>query len=393
MIIHKRAFAAIMTLAVGTALSLPSGHLFAAALAPELPAAAAASTLPKTVRSPEHPIIREKGSVYLPLRETAAMLDLQVLWNAGKSSIEVTGLYQALSLKVGQPKAYTASNAVIMLGAPTLIREGVTYVSDKLFSKAFNLPVTWNDKTGEIAVPYAERYLKSSSGKQLFWVHKGQGVVYSGPSGTLPSRAGAAKVHDLDWVTLSARTINSTSYVLSISNAFGEPHINESRYRLLLHKGQLVRQAHTSYRGVRNLGMNENVFAFQGNLVMVDRNILTLVNPDGHVFQTYHLADITGIDDAFAVEAVEPEFLVVRPYQKGTLMLIDRHSNKSVVLYPQLLGAEDQAWLEEFPDTDVDYPGDQLRYTGRSGNTLSFEWASFTDNRQIHFTYALPPFS
>jgi hypothetical protein len=388
------AYGAAIVCVVGMTLAL-SPDSAAAASSPSVTApstVALASSAQQSRRMLEHEVLREHGIDYFPLRDVAPVLDLQVLWNADKSSIEVTGLYQALSLKIGQPKAYTADNKVIMLGAPTVIREGRTYVSGQLFSKAFNLPLRLESKT-EISVPYMERYLKAVSGREVFWLHKEKGVVYSGTSGQLPVRAGTVNVRGLDWATLAVRTVNSASYVLDINNAFGEPHINVSNYRALLHEGRLVRQAVSSYGGMRNLGMKDNVSAFQGNLVMMDQNMLYLVNPDGHVFKTYNLAELTGIEDAFALEAIDTDLLLVRPYQKGTLFLIDRRSGESTALYTKLLGAEDQAWLEQFPELELDYPGDRLEYTGRSGNTLSFEWTSFKDNRQVHFTYALSPFS
>ncbi|NUU59214.1 copper amine oxidase N-terminal domain-containing protein [Paenibacillus agri] len=368
--------------------SLVSGSALAAPAGTESATLSPAAPTEQTRRSLEHAGFRQQGAVYLPLKEMAPLLDLHVLWNADKSSIEVTGLYQALSLKVGQSKAYTADNKVISLGAPTLIRDGITYVPTTLFSKAFSLPVGWDGKL-DVTVPYTERYLKAVSGRELFWLHKEKGVVYSGESGRRPVRAGIANVRQLDWATLSVRTVNSTSYVLDLNNASGEPHIHVSNYRLLLHEGQLVRQTVSSYGGMRNLGMKENVSAYQGNLVMVNKSILYLVNPDGHIFKTYNLAEPTGIDDTFALEAIEEDFLLVRPYQKGTLFLIDRKSGESTALYTQLLGSEDQAWLEQYPNWDFDYPGDRLQYNGRSGNTLSFTWTSFEDNRQVQFTYTL----
>ncbi|MFC3750665.1 copper amine oxidase N-terminal domain-containing protein [Paenibacillus sp. GCM10012306] len=371
--------------------SLVSGSALAAPADTRSATVSPATPTEQTRRSLEHAGFHQQGAIYLPLKEVAPLLDLHVLWNADKSSIEVTGLYQALSLKIGQAKAYTVDNKVISLGAPTLIRDGVTYVPATLFSKAFSLPVGWDGKL-DVIVPYTERYLKAVSGREVFWLHKEKGVIYSGSSGRRPVRAGIANVRQLDWTSLNARTVNSTSYVLDLNNAFGEPHIHVSNYRILLHEGRLVGQAVSSYGGMRNLGMKESVSAYQGNLVMMNGSILYLVNPDGHIFKTYNLAELTGIDDAFALEAIEEEFLLVRPYLKGTLFLIDRKSGESTALYTQFLGAEDQAWLEQYPEWDFDYPGDRLEYTGRSGNTLSFAWMSYDDNRQVHFTYTLPLF-
>ncbi|MFD1776509.1 copper amine oxidase N-terminal domain-containing protein [Paenibacillus rhizophilus] len=390
------------TAALFTASSLAAFLLAAApaegasAAAPSLAPAAAPSTAQKvpvqSVLTLEHAGFQENGATYVPLKDLSSSLDLQLLWNPGKSSLEVTGLYQAVSLKVGQPKAYTAAGKTIMLGAETLVRNGVTYVPDKLFSKAFGLPLAW-EGGNRFSVAYTPKYMMTSAGRELFWLNREHGVLYSGQSGSVPLRAGVIRVADLDWASMSARRINSASYAVEIENASGEPHINNTRWRALVSGGSLVRQAKTHYWNPRMLGMKRDVFAFQGNVVMVDGQTVMLVNPDGHIYKTYNLLELTGINDAFAVEAVDSDFLLVRPFQKGTLILIDRRSGQTVELYKQLISAADQAWLKAYPDTEIDYPGDKLAYTGRSGDLLSFEWTSFTEGQKIHFTYMLSPLS
>jgi len=392
--IQEKFCTAALPLLLGAALLLPAGS--AAASADSAPAAAVQATYTaravKVQHELEHSGFRQHGVLYIPLKDLAPMLDLQIQWNPENSSVEVTGLYQAVTLKLGQPKAYTADYKVIMLGTPPIVREGITYVPEKLFSKAFHLPVTWEGKA-LFSVSYTEKYIKEALGDQLFWLNKERGVVYSGTSGKLPSRAGTVNIHNLDWVGMTVRKINNSSYALEINNAFGEPHINESRYRVLLHEGKIAGQAVSSYHGTRNLGMKDNLFAFQGNIVLMNRNILTLVNPDGQPFKTYDLKQLTGVDDAFSLEAMDTEYLLVRPFQAGTLILIDRQSGKSTLLYRELLSTDDQTWLEQYPVTEFDYPGDSLVYTGRSGGMLSFEWNSFKDSRKVHFTYALFPSS
>ncbi|AIQ10694.1 copper amine oxidase N-terminal domain-containing protein [Paenibacillus durus] len=382
--------ASTLTTLLFAAAPIEAAFASGASTPPTVPSAAESAILNDL--SLEHSGFQENGTTYVPLKDISSLLDLQLLWNSDKSSLEVTGLYQAVSLKAGQPKAYTAAGKVIMLGAETLIRGGVTYVPEKLFSKAFGVPVVWKGDN-RFAVPYATKYIKTSTGRELFWLNREHGVLYSGQSGTVPLRAGIIRVAGLDWVSMSARRINSASYAVEIENARGEPHINNTRWRALVSGGSLVRQAMTHYWNPRMLGMKRDVFAFQGNVVMVDGQTLTLVNPDGHIFKTYDLLEITGINDAFAVEFVDTDFLLVRPFQKGTLNLIDRRSGQSVQLYKQLLSADDQAWLEAYPDTEIDYPGDNLEFTGRSGDTLSFEWTSFTGGQKVHFTYTLSPLS
>lgn len=383
------ALAAVSSLALLLYVPAPAGAASAPSSASSTPAAQ--STAFTNEVALEHSGFRENGTLYIPLRDLSSHLDLQLLWNPDKESLEVTGLYQAVSLKSGQAKAYTASGGVITLGGETLVRGGVTYVSDKLFSKAFGIPVSWRGGS-TFSIPYASRYVLTRADRQLFWLNREHGVLYSGRSGMVPRYAGAVQAHDLDWVSMSGRRINDGSYAVDIHNVSGEPHLSNTRWRLLITEGSVIRQAVTHYWNPRMYGLKEDVFAFQGNLVMMGGTTLRLVNPDGHIYKTYNLADITGIDDAYAVEAVDTDFLLVRTFQKGTLILIDRRTGHSVTLYRELLSAEDQAWLEAYPDTEIDYPGDGLSYAGREGDALSFEWTSFVKEQKVHFTYNLPPF-
>ncbi|MBY9082422.1 copper amine oxidase N-terminal domain-containing protein [Paenibacillus sp. HN-1] len=381
------ALAAVSSLALLLYVPAPAGA--APALSSTLSAQSTASTNEVTL---DHSGFRENGTLYIPLRDLSSFMDLQLLWNPDKRSLEVTGLYQAVSLKPGQAKAYTASGSVIMLGGETLVRSGVTYVSDKLFSKAFGMPISWKGGS-TFSIPYTSRYVLTQADRQLFWLNREHGVLYSGRSGMIPRLAGAIQASGLDWVSMSARRINEASYAIDIHNVSGEPHLSNTRWRLLMYEGSVNRQGVTHYWNPRMTGLKEDVFAFQGNLVMMGGSTLRLVNPDGHIYKTYNLAEITGVDDAYAVEAIDTDFVLVRAFQKGTLFLIDRRTGVSVMLYHELLSAEDQAWLEAYPDTEIDYPGDGLSYAGRSGDALSFEWTSFVKEQKIHFTYNLPPLS
>ncbi|MDT3429009.1 hypothetical protein J2Z22_004605 [Paenibacillus forsythiae] len=389
----SRRTAALLAASALTSLLLAATPIEAASVT------SAPSAVPSAAKAPvlhelslEHSGFQENGTTYIPLRDICSFLDLQPLWNPDKASLEVTGIYQAVSLKPDQPKAYTAAGKVIMLGAKPLIRDGVTYVPEKLFSKAFSIPVVWKGEN-RFSLPYTVKHVMTAAGRELFWLSREHGVLRSGPSGSVPRRAGIIQVANLDWVSMSARKINPASYAVEIENAYGEPHINNTRWRVLVSEGSLVRQAKTQYWGARMLGMKRDVFAFQGNVVMVDGQTLMLAGPDGHIVEEYNLQKLTGIDDAFAAEAVDTDFVLVRPFQKGTLILIDRRSGQSVQLYKELLSAADQAWLEACPDTNIDYPGDRLVYTGRSEDTLSFEWTSFNQGQKVHFTYTLSPLS
>ncbi|WP_334075977.1 copper amine oxidase N-terminal domain-containing protein [Paenibacillus sp. A14] len=334
-------------------------------------AAAAVTANQKVVYPVKYPVFKQSGQLYVPLRDTAALFDLHLTFNAQTKALELTGVAQYAKLQPGSAQAVGKNAVPVSLGAPVQIRYGVTYVPASLFSKLFGIPVSAAG-TQKISYVYSSKYRLTQADGTLFWLNRKQGVLYGGETGQLPTRLGTVNIEFPDTLNLSARKVGDTAYVVDIDNAYGEPHIFSSLHRALIHDGSVVAQSSLSYGGgVSQVRLNNAALSADGRIVLNEGQTAQLVTPDGKVAETIDLAKLGGPDDEYGLEAVEPDFLLIRPFSTGALLVVDRATGKSTPLYRKLL---DQASIGKIDSSDWS-SGDGLVYTGRDGNRLSFQWA------------------
>lgn len=310
---------------------------------------------------------KQSGQLYLPLREVAPLLDLQLTYNATTKSYQLTGITQTAQFKAGSNKATSKSGAVLSLGASVLVKNGVTYVPASLFSKLFSVPIT-SSGGQEISYSFTSRYILASSGDMLFWLNRSQNVLYGGKAGKLPSRLGTIQLTSPDWLYVEAFALDKDTYVLEISNAHGEPHIFNDRIRVLVHGDKLVSQAGFAYGGPSTVILQPDVQSHKGQIVMNHGHYAELVNPDGTVQETLHFENYGATDEVYSLEALEDDFFLIREYTFGTLLLVDRSSGTSTPLYPYLHN-EEAIKMIEHSEWGI---GDGLIYLGRTGNQLKF---------------------
>lgn len=354
-------------------------------LTPQPAAAAADSVNQKTTRTLEHKTFKQSGQLYIPLRDAAYLFDLHLTYNHATKALELTGVTQYAKLKAGSASATGKSNVTVSLGAPVLIKQGVTYVPASLFAKLFGIPITPTGKQ-EITFVYSSKYVMAQAGDKLFWLNREKGVLYAGTSGRLPVRTGTINVEHPDWLTLDARKINDDTYVVNIDNAYGEPHIFNGRYRALLHNGTIVRQTSMSYGGPSSINLEQDVLTFDGNIILNDGQVAELVTPDGKVVESIDLEKLGGPDDVYSLEAIEADFLLIRPYSTGTLLLVDRSSGKTKSIYLDLL---DKDVIDRIQHDEYGI-GDGLKYIGRTGDQLKFKWQlPYSSAEAITKTYDL----
>jgi hypothetical protein len=154
--------------------------------------------------------------------------------------------------------------------------------------------------------------------------------------------------------------------VITISDSFGEPHINTRVVTLVFKNGELLRKATFAYqfRGDADLKPYDN------NLLLHDGNTLRLIQDGtGNITATLDLLKLGGEEDAYYIEGIDNDILLLRGNQKGLLTLIDRKTGERTLLYKELLTSEDQEYAE---NNDVPYKGDTLKFVKRSGDKLYF---------------------
>ncbi|WP_223069328.1 copper amine oxidase N-terminal domain-containing protein [Paenibacillus caui] len=381
-----------ITLQTAAALMLlsPSTGTLLTGPAPAYAASSAVQT-PSIQYFLENAPIKRQGILYYPLKDIAPLLDLHVQWNKQTRSIEVTGITQTAKLTLGSIKASVKGGKTVSLGAAVFVNKGVAYAPASLFSKAFSIPVTlYNLKKKVISAAYQSHYVLASAGNSLFWLSRPDGVLYAGTSGQVPVRIGAIGGTEFDWVALSVQPTAKNTYLIHIDNAHGEPHINQDLYTIILHEGKIVRQAVMRYSIMFSDGyMYDNVKTFSGQIVLNDGHHLDLTTGAGDLVQSYNLDKIAGTTkEIYSVEAIGPEFFIMRQFSTGNPMIVNRKTLEAVSLYDLLFDPETAGKIK---NRDADYYNYRLKYTGCSGAVLHFTWAenSSSDSKITELEYKL----
>lgn len=338
----------------------------------------------------KHAPFKKNGVVFVPVKELSEYLDLQITTSTDKKFMYINSPGQSVRIAPGQSKALNAKGTPIAMGAAPVVRGGITYVPAVLLAKSFGMPVTWKGKSILSVQAGPQQYASTAVGNTLFWLNKETRKLSIGQAGSLPKPAGTISVKDLDWLSIKARKVSASSFVVDVENYSGEPHVHESRGRALIHDGKIVKQGVTGYFNTAGRKTIPDVNGYKGNVAIVNGSTLQLVNPTGKVAKTYDLAAVTGVQDDFTVEAIESDFLLVRPYKTATLFIIHPESKKSALIYKDLLDEEARKMIEEYPSNELGFVGDGLTWIGYKDKTLTFKWDYDMLNQHKTLSYKLP---
>ncbi|GIO94421.1 copper amine oxidase N-terminal domain-containing protein [Paenibacillus lactis] len=379
--------------AAGTA-SLAATLLLAASAAtvPSHAAAAAASEAKaawNTIDLKNQPFTKNKV-LYVPLKEISESLQLQ-LTVVGKNQMYINSPKESVRIKVGQARAVNAKGSVLKLEAAPVIKKGVTYVPASLITKAFAIPLRYDAKSG-LATTFnpGTGYAYTAKGSMLFWVNRENGTLYMGKAGTVPVKAGKVSIENIDILEIDAHKVNGNTYVADIYNTYGEPHIHEARYRVLIRDQKIIKTAATQNANFAGINYEPNVTGYKGNIAMMNGSKLELVHPTGKTVKTYDLAALTGVKDDFTVEAIEQDFLLVRPYTKATLYIVNPTGTKAELIYPEILDEESIKAIGEMPPNEVGFIGDGLTFVGYKSGKLTLQYENPFLDIKNNLTYALP---
>ncbi|MEW9105858.1 copper amine oxidase N-terminal domain-containing protein [Paenibacillus sp.] len=318
-----------------------------------------------------HDPMKRSGRVYVPLRDLGTLLSLHTSWNPNTKSIQVLGVGQEILLRSNDSKAMVNGKS-IKIDAPPIVKQGVTYVPLQLFASVLKVPLTWNAKTNTVSANYTSPYLYTSVQGTPFWFHKKDGTLYMS-TGSKPLTVGKTSMDIKEISTFTAAKLDAKSYLLQIHDNYGEPHINDVVFRAIVHKEKLALSSKVSYWGHHN---HESIEKAGDLIVMIDGKTLKLADAKGTVKASYQAKDLFGEEDNFTVEGAFDGYLHVRPYQKGTLQLLNTKTKESVLLYKELLSEQDKeiidTMIKDGATGDSDYAGDRLSFVKKEGKTLYF---------------------
>ncbi|WP_249899479.1 copper amine oxidase N-terminal domain-containing protein [Paenibacillus sp. PK3_47] len=320
------------------------------------------------------------GTVYVSagIMESAG---LRVTWDKAQKQAMFRGWQKSVKVTVGGRTAAIDGKAVSLGGVPFRYRDEL-YVPARFLVQALDgQSVSWDAQQRVYTASGIHSYESTSAtyGGVTYTVDKKNGKLYTAtPAGGMRLMADlGSQLYDM--VNFDFKKTGKGLIYLTITDVYGEPHINNKWYTLIIKDGMVIRQASVHYW--KRYG--DNVKMYGSSLLLTDgRTLRVIEDGTGKVTATLDLVKLGGEEDSYLVEGMDDDFLLIRPNDKGLLMLIDRHTGEKTLLYKELLDPDQQEYAEM---NDVPFFGDQLQYLRREGNTLYFENGAVRDGREYPY--------
>ncbi|GIP56329.1 copper amine oxidase N-terminal domain-containing protein [Paenibacillus sp. FSL W8-0186] len=336
--------------------------------------------------SPSSAPLFYKDSVYLPLRDIGELLGSVVFWNAQDQSVTMTYPNRIVSMKLNASIA-TVNGTTVKLNSPVIVRSGRTFVPIRFFSEAIGAGVEWNAAKKTVSLSQKSPYVQGAGVNTSIWLNKNTGDLYFAyPFEAKPEHVGQLNVDIQEFTTISAYSMPSAqqSYIITVEDNYGEPHVHTNVYTAFIKDKQVISQSKAYYfqRYEKNAVVDQD-----GNAVLTDGKLLSIIDADGQVIREYDLPKLTGKDENHSVLAVSSSYLLIRPNLSGHLTLINLKDNSATLLYQQFLSGEELEYAEM---NDVPYHGDNLVFLGETGDgSLQFENRSLYDNHSKKYVFKL----
>ncbi|CAM3425119.1 copper amine oxidase N-terminal domain-containing protein [Marinicrinis lubricantis] len=328
------------------------------------------------------------GRVYVPLREIGNKLDARTVWDGENKTVYMWSPDSSLEWTLGSENMMVNGQSIKTDAAP-MIRNQSIYVPIRFISDAFGAPISWDSSSYAVTLNQEpNRYYSTELSKAKIWLDPALQKLYISEGKNPTAVIEQLQMDSTEWLSMEAAVIDDTSYLITIQSVTGEPHLHTYQYRYLVSEGELRHHTQIDYYGFKST-VNRSVF--DGKAVMLDSTTLEIVNTSGNVEHSYPLQEYTGMEGPFIVEQVYEDYLLVRPYRLDALVLIDLENKRATTLYEALLSEEEQSYLEErYSDGEgimFDYPGDQIRFVKREGDTFHFTYKGLFDNKEYNVEY------
>ncbi|AIQ46328.1 hypothetical protein R70723_10900 [Paenibacillus sp. FSL R7-0273] len=317
-------------------------------------------------------------------------LGIEMKWDKTRTRATFSGWEKSFAVRLGS-SAGVLDNVTVNIGGTPFIARDELYLPAKFLVKALEGgTVRWDATTRSLLANGLHMYRGYSE------TYKGTRYSVSFDSGDLYISSGngakqklAHLGRGLDLVDLTFEDTPGGLTVLQVRNSYGEPHLYAEYYTYLLKNGALMRQAHTDFHTT----FDEPALWSGDRLLMNDGQTLRLIEDGtGAVKETVDLPKLmrTGVtrDVYYNVEAFYSDVALIRPGDTAFLTAVDRSTGTQTLLYEQLPAADSKWILDQW---DSMFPGDDLRFEGRSGNELTLRAYNLgPENKDTQFIYTLP---
>jgi hypothetical protein len=319
------------------------------------------------------PFIKQ-DMIYVPIRKFVAEIDSQAIWDAGRQKLVITSPEK--TFKLSKP----------------VIKKGRAFATLRSLCKMFGLSVTWDAQANQADVTYQSPYLRFEDGFHRYLIHPTSGRIYFAGQGQAVRWIGSTRIllkSDIEqgYVTKGMKRLNPTTVILNVSEMYGEPHLNDVFYDVVLRNEQIVLQTKNHYFGqhpIRNIDMT-----LEGDYIFLDGSLMYVLNNRGQIVKKHNLAVLTGYkDQVFQVEWYDRDYMIVRPHNTGWLTAIDLKTKKAVRIIDFVATKEQlNVYTSELANDplSVDFRDwDGLTFLERNKNQLVLSHQWFLDTSEIN---------
>ncbi|MDI4649351.1 copper amine oxidase N-terminal domain-containing protein [Cohnella hashimotonis] len=317
------------------------------------------------------PYLDASGSVFVPLRMVSQLLKSYVDWDGAKKLVSVYAPNRTVKLTLGS-KTAQLNDKSIALNAPALMKNNTVYVPVRFVAQSLGATVKWQSAQRAVTIddgdPYAVGYAITMT-PSMFWLDRKTGDLYqSDPSNSPAVKTGRLDFEQQEYLSLSVDKLGTGGFVVTVSDNYGEPHINVNYTTAYVKNKKLADQASVHYWQ----RMTPNVTSKGNQPVLTDGKTLRILKADGSTDKTYDLTKLGGLDEVYGVEGIGANYLLIRPNTTGLLTLVDPETGKKKELY-ELLDPADQEYAKL---NDVPYHGDTFTVEGEHDGVIDLDYTS-----------------
>ncbi|WP_168120652.1 copper amine oxidase N-terminal domain-containing protein [Paenibacillus sp. HB172176] len=336
----------------------------------------------------EHAPFLVDGSVFLPIRETAGLMDSSVTWIPEGRRVVVNSPTTRIEMSFGSTAATVNGEAYTIPAMPINVN-GTLYVPVRFVTEALGAKVSWNGTEQRVDLSFDQPYLYAVSGDKSFWLKREDGELYLSENADEAELVADTNAEITDIGEFTAEAMSKDNVLLEAHDNFGEPHINDNVFKMVVANDQLTLETKVHYWGMHPLQSTD--WSEDGNALLMNGAELLEISSTGETLETYDLGELTGYEDAaFQVEYGDEDILVVRPQMAGWLTLIDKKTKTAVRLADALLDNKKLEIIESLDPLSVEFVNwDGLKLVSRDGDTLKLTHHWFIDNSDTELSYEL----
>lgn len=340
-----------------------------------------------------NPTMIHNGTIFVDIRKLAQDAGLTFAWDSTGQRASLNGFMKKVGIRLGSRTAMLDGKTVTLSVAPFKSKEKRNNVEAVYVPIRFAVQLLGGDhiEIDRQKVHVQARNIKSYNvitdvyQGSTYTLKKDGGDLYVAHGKKAPVKLVSLGIN-FDSVDMEFESTAGGLLILTINDAYGEPHIHNQQVKLIFQKGKLIRKAYTDFTTIND----SDISTYQGNIVLSDGKILRMIEDGtGNVVDQLDLVKLGGgSNEKYAVEGLYDDAIIMRTASKGRLLLIDRNTNQSVTLYKELLDASWQKQIGEDVDIDSFGSGDYLQFDKRVNHTFYFTFRAGS-NEEKHFTYTL----